>query len=227
MRRVRMQPAFVLSTRAYRETSLLVELLSEDFGRVAAVARGARRRSRAGASAGAVLAPFVPLRVSWRGRAELKTLEAAEEAAAASAPGGRALYAALYLNELLVRTLAPHDPDRALFAAYGSAVAGLGNASGELEPTLRRFEFALLERLGYGVDWRLPERGHCRYVEGFGLSPCAAEDAGGMPVEALRAVARGDYRAPEARRAAKRLARAALRPLLGAAPLRSRELFRR
>ncbi len=223
--RVHMQPAFVLHIRPYRETSLLVNFLSPDFGMLSAVARGARRRSRAGANVGALLRPFVPLRVSWRGRRELKTLEAAESAGGALLINGSALYAAMYLNELLLRALSPHDPDTALFAAYHHAITGLGG-SAALESVLRRFEFTLLERLGYGLDWHRVSEGHGRYVEDIGLQPCAREDPGSMPAEHLLAIARGDYASSAIRRAAKRLARAALRPLLGAAPLRSRELFR-
>ena len=227
--RIQLQPAFVLHTRAYRETSLLVDLLSAEHGRLAAVARGARRRSRRGGCDNALLAPFVPLRVSWCGRAELKTIEAVEGVSPALALAGRALYAAVYLNELTLRTVPVGDADPELFAAYQGAIAGLedgGLGMSGIETVLRRFEFALLDRLGYGVDWRMPERGHCRYVEESGLQPCDVADDDGMPVLALRAVAAGDYRAPETRRVAKRLARAALRPLLGLKPLRSRELFR-
>ena len=100
--RVDQQPAYVLHRRAYRETSLLLDLLTRDHGRVAVVARAARSGTRAW---GAFCQPFQSLLVSWTGRSELKSLTAAERAGDATAILGERLYSALYVNELLVRLL--------------------------------------------------------------------------------------------------------------------------
>ena len=73
--RIDHQPAFLLSATPWRETSLLVELFSRDYGRVALVARSARKRQ---SELRGVLVPFVPVCVSWYGKEELKTLHRAE-----------------------------------------------------------------------------------------------------------------------------------------------------
>ena len=169
------QPAYVLHRRAFRETSAIVELLTADFGRVAGVVRGVKggRRSRY------CIEPFTPVSVAWRGRGQLVNVLSAE-ALAATRLEGDALFAGLYLNELLIKTLEPQEPVTNLFRRYGDAVAALarndgpaaqrtsarrrtstasewqphrehGPDSSEIEPALRCFEKGLLEELGYGL----------------------------------------------------------------------------
>jgi len=67
------QPAYVLHAQPYRETSLLLQVLTPDYGRVTLVARGARRP--ASALRGGLL-PFQPLKLSWFGKNEVRTLHA-------------------------------------------------------------------------------------------------------------------------------------------------------
>lgn len=146
--RVEQQPAFVLHARAWRETSLLLDVLSRDHGRVGLVARGVRAaRSR---TPRALLQPMSPLLLSWSGRGELATLNAAESAGAVLRADGEALLCALYLNELIARMLTRHDPHPALFADYATVLARL---TGGDSPAwaLRRFERDLLAHLGYGL----------------------------------------------------------------------------
>jgi DNA repair protein RecO (recombination protein O) len=146
--RVEQQPGFVLHARAWRETSLLLEVLSRDFGRVGLVARGVRgNRSR---TSRALLQPLTPLTLNWSGQGELATLVAAESAAAPWPLAGEALLCALYLNELVARLLPRSDPHPGVFAAY---METLGRLSGESNCawTLRRFERDLLADLGYGL----------------------------------------------------------------------------
>lgn len=146
--RVDQQPGFILHGRAYRETSLLLEVLSRDHGRVALVARGMRReKSR---TPRALLQPLAPVQLSWSGRGDLATLTAIEATGAPYALGGEALLCALYLNELIARMTLRHDPHPQLFADYVQTLARL--ARGELPAwTLRRFERDLLTHLGYGL----------------------------------------------------------------------------
>ncbi|MCE5233414.1 MAG: DNA repair protein RecO [Mizugakiibacter sp.] len=147
--RIDQQPAYVLHARAYRETSLLLECLTRDHGRVGLVARGVRReRARL---ARAELEPFLPLALSWSARGELGTLVGAEAAGAPQRLVGDALLAGLYLNELVVRLVARQDAHPELFGAYALALGRL--AGGEpLAWTLRRFERDLLDALGYGLQ---------------------------------------------------------------------------
>lgn len=148
MNRIEGQAAFVLHARAWRETSLLLDVLSRDHGRVGLVARGVRSaRSR---TPRPLLQPFAPLQLGWSGRGELATLNSAEAAGTALPLGGEALLCALYLNELVVRLVPRNDPHPQLFAAYLETLARLAHGDAPAW-TLRRFERDLLGHLGYGL----------------------------------------------------------------------------
>ena len=151
--RVNLQPAYILHSRPYRDSSVLLEVLTAEQGRISLVARGARRKTRGG-SGGALLQPFIPLLLSFSGRTELKNLNATEAAGRPFALPGERLFSGLYLNELLVRLLHRHDPHPHLFAAYGATLGALARDD-EIDDVLRRFEFALLGELGYGFELNL------------------------------------------------------------------------
>lgn len=230
-----LQPAFVLHRRPYRETSLLVELLTRQDGRVGVVARGARRRRGA-----APLEPFVEFQVRWHGRGDLGQLLAAESVAPPRQLQGAALYSGFYLNELLLRLLRRHDPHPELYADYATALAALQATSAPgatgVEPVLRLFECRLLEACGYGLQLREEAAGGTplepatlyRYEPERG--PIAVTGAGrdGLLVhgQALLALAAGRLEAARDLHELKRLLRALLAPHLGPRPLTSRELFR-
>ena len=161
MLRVDGQPAYVLHDRPYRETSLLLEVLTRDHGRVGLVARGVRSaRPRIPRS---LLKPLVALELGWTGQGELGTLVAAEATATPVRLQGRALWSALYLNELMVRLLARHDPHPGIHQRYGECLAELAAGDG-LAWTLRRFERDVLGELGYGMQLEF-EPGHARELE--------------------------------------------------------------
>lgn len=146
--RVDQQPAFILHARPYRETSILLECLTRDHGRVGLIARGVRReRTR---MSRALLQPLVPLQISWSGRGELATLSQVEAAGATFALQGDILLCALYLNELVLRLMPRQDTQPLVFAGYLETLARLTR---EESPawTLRRFERDLLAHLGYAV----------------------------------------------------------------------------
>ena len=69
--RVDHQPGTVLHTTPWRETSLIVEVFTRDFGRLPLVARGAKRPTSQFRS---LLSPFAPLTLAWSGRGEIKNL---------------------------------------------------------------------------------------------------------------------------------------------------------
>ncbi len=144
-RRVQEQPAYLLHHRPFRDSSLLIDLLSRDHGRLAVVARGARAaRSRLKG----VLRPFLPLRLSWVARGDLGTLTGAELDGAPLALTGDGLLSGYYVNELLLNLLHRHDPQPEVFAAYRDTI-GLLAASAAPAVPLRRFELELLALLGY------------------------------------------------------------------------------
>ena len=147
--RVASQPAYVLHARAWRETSLLLEVFSRDHGRVGLVARGVRAaRARLSRSA---LEPLQELRVDWSGRGDLQTLTAVESAGRVHALRGDRLLSALYVNELLVRLTARDDPHPGLFERYRGLLEELV-ATPSLAWCLRRFERDLLAAAGYALQ---------------------------------------------------------------------------
>jgi len=222
--------AFILHRRPYRETSLLVELFSEDAGRVGVVARGARK-PRKGATP---LEPFRPLRVSWSGRGELRSLRTSEAAGAATGLRGEALYLGFYLNELLLRLCPRFDPYPRAFAAYRQTLTAL--AEGGRDRPLRAFEAGLLGELGLAPDWErcagcgaaVRDHGAYAWEPELGLL-CGGCTAGRRPFSgrAVRSLAAGGSEpGADERRQARDLMRAALAPHLGPRPLESRQLLR-
>src|SRR5207253_3115583 len=105
--RISLQPAFILHHRPFRETSVLLDVFSEEYGLVSLVAKGVRtHRSKLKA----LLQPFVPLLVSWQGKSELMNLVSAEARTTPFQLHGDCLLSGFYLNELLVRLLQKEDP---------------------------------------------------------------------------------------------------------------------
>jgi DNA repair protein RecO (recombination protein O) len=139
------EPGYVLHTYPYKETSLIVEAFTRRHGRVALLARGARRPRSAMRG---VLLAFHPLRLGWSGSAELATLITAEWGGGLQPLAGRGLMCGFYLNELILRLLPREDPHEALFDAYGEALARL-SAGDAFPAVLRGFEKRLLAELGY------------------------------------------------------------------------------
>ncbi len=229
--RVALQPAYILYRRPYRETSLLLELLTPENGRFGLVARGARApRSRLRAS----LQPFQPLLVSWTGRGELGTLVHAEAHGVGPRLGGRALLSAWYATELIERLIPRYDPYVAVFQSYHQTLQALAQAEGE-EQALRRFEQHLLQEIGYGlvldhdVQSGEPIRAEARYDYRPEHGPVLLDDRcrAGLAVRGstLLALQRGELNDAEVRREAKRLMRETLALYLGGKPLHSRALF--
>jgi DNA repair protein RecO (recombination protein O) len=142
------EPAFVLHTRPWRETSLLVEMLSEHHGRIGLLARGVQGPKKHVLRAS--LQPLQFVRFDAVQQGELAQLRAAEAQDAAPVLGGEAALAAFYLNELVLRLAPRHDPVPELFDAYGAARMRLG-AGEPLAWTLRRFERDLLAAIGFGL----------------------------------------------------------------------------
>lgn len=211
----------MLHRRPYRNSSLIVDLLSERQGRVAAVARGGRRNS--------LLQPFQQVLVRLTGRGELKTLASSESAAPAMTLTGQALYCGLYVNEVLMRVLHRDDPLPEVASLYARTLPALATAEARLDVVLREFEYQLLDFLGYGFSLEADVDGavllqaqRYAYDAGEGLKPDLRGEFSG---DVLLRMARGIWD-DESRAAARQLMRQALAPHLGDRPLASRQLFR-
>ena len=212
-RRADRQEGYVLHTYPYKETSLIVEVLARRFGRVALLARGARRPRSAMRG---VLLSFHPLELSWSGAGELGNLLSAEWAGGLAPLGGRGLMCGFYLNELLLRLLPRDDPHEALFDAYAGSLKAL--AAGEPHAAvLRAFEKRLLAELGYALVLErdassgAPIDPGRRYIYEPERGPIPANGTGGADLSVsgrtLLDVAADDYARAETRDEARVLMR--------------------
>ena len=145
--RIDLTPTYILHSRPFRNTSLLIELFSKEFGRFGAVARNARGiKSRYRGQ----LQVFTPLLISWSGLHELKTLGAVELNGMPIPLNHEPLFCAFYLNELLMRLLHKDDPHPTLFDLYHHSLLRLADRE-SIPIILRLFEKKLLDELGYGL----------------------------------------------------------------------------
>ena len=148
-RRIADEPAYILHRYDWSESSLILETFTRHYGRVALVAKGAKKPT---SNFRPVLLALQPLRLAWTvsgGHGDIHPLRGAEWAGGHVMPTGDALLAGLYLNELLLRLLAREDPHAELFDLYAGVVQVLSNLHGDaLEPVLRAFELLLLSAVG-------------------------------------------------------------------------------
>jgi len=240
-----LEPAYILHRRPYRDSSLILEILSCSHGRIALVARGARRRKL---RAPVLLELFQPLHVSGSGRGELGTLHSAEPRGALNMLSGQMLLNGFYVNELLLRVLHRDDPCGGIFAAYEMLVTGLATlqeAESAVSPAaqrlLRLFEKRLLQELGYGLilaqdavsAQEITASRVYEYHLGQGPVAVAQRDLSRFPSgtavrihgSSLQSLAADELRDRQSLREVKYLMRLLLGALLGDKPLNSRRLF--
>lgn len=146
------QAAYLLHATAWRETSLVIQVISREHGCVAMVAKGAKRPYSV---LRPVLSAFQPLALSWSGAGDVKNLTRAD-VSGIRALRGAALMSGWYINELLLRFLPREDPHPFLYDAYDEALIRLG-AGDRAASALRRFEWALLRESGYGLSGPQPD----------------------------------------------------------------------
>jgi DNA repair protein RecO (recombination protein O) len=228
--RVASQPGFVLHSYPYKETSLIVDVFTRDYGRVALIAKGAKRPH---SKLRGVLQTFQPLSVGWSGKAEVRTLTAAEWIGGLLPLEKSALLCGFYLNELLVKLLARDDPHPALFDHYISTLNQL--AHGESAPiVLRKFERALLKETGVAGDLTVcAETGKCVepklvYVVDPERGPRIAHPADASPRVAgktLLDMECEDYTDATTQIQSKLLMRFLLAHHLGGVPLNTRQIL--
>lgn len=227
------QPGYLLHTYPYRETSLVAEVYTRDSGRVAVIARGARRPRSA---LRGVLMAFQPLLLSWAGKAELKTLHKAEWQGGYTPLRGLGLICGFYLNELLLKLLPREDPHEQLFEAYATALGQLPLAQ-DHAAVLRRFERVLLQELGYGLIFDrevisgapIAADGIYRYVPDRGpvaVDETVAQSGVELSGQTLIDMAVDQYVDPRTVQQSKTLMRALINHCLGNQTLHTRQLLR-
>ena len=141
--------AFLLHQRPYGNTSVMAEMFTLENGRISVIARGAKKPK---SKFFGVLSPFSKLRITYRGRSELKTLTNVDKEDIFSNSFSKLSYTLLYINELLIKILPQGAPQRELFNLYDKFLMEV-KSSKEIDIVLRRFELNLLEMLGYGINF--------------------------------------------------------------------------
>ncbi len=232
MQAVTLQPAYALHSRRFRESSLIVDFITRDQGRIAALAKGAvgGKQSRQ-----QLLQPFSPLLIAWRGRGELPTLTSLEAAKALPKVAGRTLYCGLYVNELVLKLTERNDDHSDIFIAYSMCMQDLIEAAGDneqLELALRRFELRLLNDLGLGLLLEVDQQGQeidpkAEYHYDLDAGPVLATQGEHRIMGAtLCALATDEFSSDLQRVQARQLMRRIVAHHLGGRQLKSRELFR-
>ncbi len=219
---------FLLHSTPYKESSLIVDLFTREYGRIAAVAKGAKRPASA---LRPILLQFQPILVTWSGRGELRTLTAAEWMGGIETPRGDALLCAFYMNELLIRMLAREDAHPGLFDAYSSTLAALA-AGAVLDESLRHFEWQLLRETGHAPALESDAGGHpilaaglYAWQPGTGFTVSEPGVEAGIAGKTLLELAAGRLDSPMTRTQAKYLARAILSHQLDGQALRTRQIL--
>ncbi|HEY9134743.1 MAG TPA: DNA repair protein RecO [Pseudomonadales bacterium] len=237
-RRVELAKAFILHTRPYQESSLIVDVFSRDHGRFSGVVKGARRKN---SRKQGLLQPFIPLLISWQGKSELKTITQLEYYQPPIVLPGAAVFSGLYLNELLIKILHKFDPHEAIFDRYRLCLQAIADHDA-IEVSLRQFERFILHDLGYGFSFSTaigteagveltiqPEKFYqFDPQQGFlalHTQPSEKLQAYCFTGQEILAIDRNDLSQKEVRRSAKRLLRMALAQHLGNEPLKSVAMF--
>ena len=246
MQRVQLQAGYVLHHRVFRETSLILDVLTPDYGVVRLIARGARSpKSRRRP----LLQVFRPLLVSWSGRGEMKTLTGVEEQGMPFVLQGLQLACGYYLNELLLRLLRYDESNITVFARYSMSLAELSSPLDKqaTESCLREFEMELLESLGLMPDFAdcvladesgattepMPgsryryyaQTGRAKMINDEDVADTGLDTYVEVSGEALLSLAARDFSDSECRVDMKRLMRFQLAMHLGDEPLKSREMI--
>ena len=229
--RIAEQPAFVIHSYPYRETSLIIDVLSRDHGRLALVAKGAKRPHSA---LRGVLQTFQPLSLSWSGKSEVRTLTGAEWVGGMLPLAGDALLCGFYVNELLVKFCAREDPHPQLFHHYVVTLTRLAHDEPPVQ-VLRSFERVLLRETGYAMalDRTVSRRAvvpEGRYV--FDPERGVREASDDLPTQwpvlagqTLLDMEQDDYHRTQTVAQSKTLMRFLLNTYLGGTPLATRQIL--
>ena len=229
--RVLQEPAFVLHNRPYSESSWIVELYTKHYGRLAVIAKGARRLK---SKTRGLLLPFQPLLVSWSGKGEVPTLTNAEPDDGLFELTNKSLVCGFYCNELIMRLLHRNDPHPKLFDVYSQVIEALDRDLNR-EIALRIFEKSLLKEIGYGLNLRneangkkpIQESAYYVYQHEHGAIPQTTNNRKSTVVsgKTLLAIENEDYSNREVLLQAKAFMRDILNQITGAKKIHSRDIF--
>jgi len=225
-------PAYVLHIRPYKNTSVLVDLLTKDFGRFTLIAKGIKQAKSQLKSA---LQLFQCLSISWHRKSELGILIAAEHKNDINQFSGKSLYLGLYANELINRIVPINDNLPEVYECYSEFLFKLQHPYQEFQ-VLREFEMQLLKVLGYEISLRtevnnnrqiLPEKTY-QFIPEHGFTQIENDSSKKICFkgEHILAFASGDYTNPAVLKTAKYITQSSLQVLIGDSRLESRELYK-
>ena len=223
------QPIYILHSYPFKETSLIVEILSKDFGRLALVAKGARRPK---SSLRGMLLPFQSLHATWSGLQDLKTLHNVDWSNAFLAIEGDALVCGFYLNELIMRLVPKDDPYPRLYDFYHKTILAM-TTNKSLNMILRRFELRLLQEIGYEVPLKNDVQGSIidpkkQYFYEAGSGASDDKKFSNQLVisgKTLIDMADNNYENKDTEKQSKQLMRYLINHYIGEKPLYSKQLF--
>jgi len=229
---VELTPCFVLHSRSYLESSLILDIFSREYGRLHLIAKGAKREKSAFSG---LLQPYQRLLMAWRGKSELMTLTDVEADIDSYELSDARMIAGFYLNELLVRLLHQHESHPELFDFYNKAIFEL-SVTNRIDAVIRSFEKGLLESLGYGlvldhdVDDGQAIEADKKYHYLVDSGPMKQTPLAGDYIEitgnSLLALEQGSLQNKTELEESKKLMRFILQSHLGSKPLASRALYR-
>tara|TARA_Y100001935_G_scaffold255643_1_gene270397 strand:+ start:1794 stop:2513 length:720 start_codon:yes stop_codon:yes gene_type:complete len=228
----KLQPAYVIHSRRFRETSLIVDCLTKDYGRISLLAKGVINKKSLKLG---LLQQFSPILIAWRGRGDLPTISALEAASPVKKLQGQSIFCGLYINEILLKLTDKGESHNQLFPIYSACMQDLleaKNKKNKLQESLRRFEVGLLEELGLGMQLSLDQDRVAinplkEYYYEMDSGPTSKLKNNKMIDGAsLLALARGKFDNDRQRHQALILMRKAIAYHLGGRTIKSRELFR-
>ena len=224
--RINDQPAFILHRRNYQDSSLILDLFSQDFGRLSVLVKGAKKRRD--------VASFQicnRLSVGWTGHSELKILTHIDSHQLSLL--AEYYPSIFYINELLLYLLPKHEEQLTLFQHYQHLLIELTHQNVQLEAALRNFEIELLTELGYMPDLNVDSTSGLvmqdkqRYVfdETSGLIPASVEVTHSFSGNELKAIHNRQFESVDILRSAKRLMRQIIHINLQGRTLQSRKFY--
>ncbi len=223
--------AYILHTRPYKNTSLLVEAFCKRSGRLSFVVKGVKR---ANSPMQGLIEPFNSLFLVWGGRGELKNLYKAEPVPPSINLKGEQLYAGFYINELIMYLLHKDEAHTELFLSYQDCLIEL-SANNDAAVSLRYFELELLTELGYGINFRhdvhtgenIAADKVYQYDFDLGVSEYRGDDQSVLQISGstLAALERRSLSGERQKIEAKKLLRRILEYYLEGRPIKAREFF--
>ena len=227
------EPSYMMHQMAYSETSQIVRIFSQNYGRVDLIAKGSKRPKSKFRS---YLQPFLPLQLSWSGKSQLKTLRQAEiHGQYLARIQGKYLFSAYYLNELILSFLRMEDPYPNLFALYTSTLNDFSESK-PIEPSLRQFEILMLSEIGYAINFTTeahsqnPIKTDSEYVflveKGFVSKQDQNPDSFRIKGQAIKAINEGNFSDQETSIAAKKILRLSIHYHLDGKELKSKKVFK-